>query len=94
MIDTIYYWAYWVSQDPATGKIIKGVKGYELTESALISKMAELGKSRNDYEILPTKYYGEAQVKHIINDLIAHKVRNIDKAIIARYKTPQRIEGR
>ena len=88
----LYYWAWWANADPATGRINKGCWGYKETEADLVGEMSKRGKSRNDYEIYATPHYGESQVKHEINDLIASKVNNIDKAIQARYRKP--VEGR
>ena len=89
MTDTLYYWAWWANKDPETGRINKGIWGYKLSEAELVSEMSSRGKGRNDYEIHATPHYGEAQVKHEINDLVSQKVRNIDRAIQARYKKPQ-----
>lgn len=83
-----YYWAWWANVDPVTGKLNKGCWGYKESEAELVSEMSRRGKGRNEYEIYATPHYGEAQVKHEINDLIASKTRNIDRAIQARYRKP------
>lgn len=88
---TDYYWAWWATEikHPITGeleKVLKGIEGYELTETELVTRMAGLGKSRNQYEIHKTPHRGESQVKHEINALIAQKIRNIDAALMSRYK--------
>lgn len=96
MSDNWYYWAWWATEikNPVGElvKILKGIEGYELSEPELISRMASLGKSRNEYEIHKTKHYGESQVKHEINALIAHKIGNIDAALMSRYKTTKQNE--
>lgn len=92
MSEQLYYWAWWANIDQSTGRLDKGCWGYKLTESELVSEMASRGKSRNDYEVYKTPHYGESQVKHEINDLIAQKIsgvfksRAIDRAIQARYQ--------
>lgn len=83
-----YYWAYWVTVAPDGSKILKGIKGAPTTESELVSMMSALGKSRNDYDIACLPYYGESNAKLAINDLIGQKVKNIDAALQARYRTP------
>jgi hypothetical protein len=83
-----YYHAWWANVDPITGKLNKGYWGYKESEAELITEMTKRGMGRNMYEIYISPHRGEAQVKHEINDLIAQKVSNIDRAIQARYRRP------
>lgn len=82
-----YWWAYWITTSANGTKMLKGIKGHAPTEAELVTMMSSLGKSRNDYETVCLPYYSEHNAKLCINDLIGQKVKNIDTALQARYRT-------
>ena len=95
-----YWWAWWVNIDPQTGRLDKGCWGCKESESELVAEMAKRGKGRNEYEVYVSPHYGEARVKHELNDMITQKVasiyqgRAIDKVIRARYRNHDKEQKR
>jgi len=87
MSDGQFWWAYWTAET-ATGKLLKGIKGWTHTERELIEEMSNIGKTRNQYETVCLGTRNEAAAKHAINDIIGRKIRNIDAVLAARYRRP------